>query len=133
MFRIDLHLSSLHRPAGLACAVLSCCIYSIGMVHASSLPQTIQVDTGKVGGVPGTSTPDVMAFRGIPFAAPPVGDLRWKPPVAPAKWTGVRKADHFSASCIQPIRDGTIPGKSPNPNAPYDSWEFIAHGAISED
>jgi para-nitrobenzyl esterase len=43
----------------------------------------------------------VRVFRGIPFAAPPVGDLRWKAPAPPAKWTGVREARSFSPECAQ--------------------------------
>jgi len=43
----------------------------------------------------------VHAFLGIPYAAPPVGDLRWKPPAAAAKWSGVRKATEFGAHCMQ--------------------------------
>lgn len=43
----------------------------------------------------------VNAFLGIPYAAPPVGNLRWRPPTPPAKWTGVRKATKFGARCMQ--------------------------------
>ncbi len=45
--------------------------------------------------------PDVVAFRGIPFAAPPVGALRWKPPQAPEPWTEVLEANRFSPDCMQ--------------------------------
>jgi para-nitrobenzyl esterase len=44
---------------------------------------------------------DLRAFRGIPFAAPPVGDLRWRPPEPPASWTGVRDATYFGNVCPQ--------------------------------
>ena len=47
------------------------------------------------------TTGAVHAFLGIPYAAPPVGDLRWKPPAPAAKWTGVRKATEFGAHCMQ--------------------------------
>jgi para-nitrobenzyl esterase len=53
------------------------------------------------GVVEGKQTGSVRIFLGIPYAAPPVGDLRWKPPVPPAKWTGVRKAAEFGAHCLQ--------------------------------
>jgi para-nitrobenzyl esterase len=43
----------------------------------------------------------VRTFKGIPFAAPPVGPLRWKAPQPPAPWTGVRKASEYGARCMQ--------------------------------
>ena len=43
----------------------------------------------------------VRSFKGIPFAAPPVGDLRWKEPQPVANWTGARNADQFGAYCMQ--------------------------------
>jgi len=46
------------------------------------------------------------AFRGIPFAAPPVGDLRWRPPAPPASWQGVRSAMTFGNRCPQVDNNG---------------------------
>jgi para-nitrobenzyl esterase len=43
----------------------------------------------------------VAVFKGLPFAAPPVGDLRWRDPQLPAKWSGVRAASAFSSTCAQ--------------------------------
>lgn len=43
----------------------------------------------------------VRAFLGLPYAAPPVGDLRWRPPQPPAKWMGVRDATNYGAHCVQ--------------------------------
>jgi para-nitrobenzyl esterase len=52
--------------------------------------------------VEGTSTGSgIRTFKGIPFAAPPVGDLRWQPPQAVKDWTAVRKADQFGPRCMQ--------------------------------
>ncbi|MES3022816.1 MAG: carboxylesterase family protein [Pseudomonadota bacterium] len=68
-------------------------------VHAQTLLNA-QIDTGALAGVP-SADPGVTVFKGVPFAAPPVGPLRWKPPVAPAKWTGVRAADKYGSSCMQ--------------------------------
>ena len=54
------------------------------------------------GVVQGTALPSgVRAFRGIPFAAPPVRELRWKPPQPSARWQGVRRADRFADQCMQ--------------------------------
>jgi para-nitrobenzyl esterase len=82
---------------------------------------TVKVEQGTLQGVTGES---VVAFLGVPFAAPPVGDLRWRPPAPAAKWAGVRKADHFGASCYQPY---------PAPSfGPYTK-EFTDTPAPSED
>lgn len=43
----------------------------------------------------------ILHFRGIPYARPPVGELRWKAPLPPARWTGVRKAEAFGPACMQ--------------------------------
>lgn len=53
------------------------------------------------GFVSGTLTDGVRIFRGIPFAAPPTGELRWKPPQPAAPWEGVRKCDTFGPECPQ--------------------------------
>jgi para-nitrobenzyl esterase len=55
---------------------------------------------------------DVRVFRGIPYAAPPVGERRWRPPSDPAPWQGVRPANRFGASCWQVTGDdGSIYSK----------------------
>ena len=60
--------------------------------------QTATVTGGKVeGGI----TNGVASFEGIPFAAPPLGDLRWKAPQPVVPWTGTRKADAFGPSPMQ--------------------------------
>lgn len=66
----------------------------------AAIPQPIHVEQGLVSGIDGND-PNVLVFKGLPFAAPPVGDLRWRAPKQPAPWSGVRKADKFSASCVQ--------------------------------
>jgi para-nitrobenzyl esterase len=55
----------------------------------------------KQGQVQGVVANDVVVFKGLPFAAPPVGDLRWREPKAPAKWSNVRKAVSFGSTCAQ--------------------------------
>jgi para-nitrobenzyl esterase len=53
------------------------------------------------GTVAGVADNGISIFKGIPFAAPPVGDLRWKAPAPVAPWTGVKKADAFANACMQ--------------------------------
>ena len=55
----------------------------------------------KLGKLQGGSVEGVNAYRGIPFAAPPVGDLRWRDTKPAAAWTGVKAATRFSPSCAQ--------------------------------
>src|ERR1700680_2781902 len=61
-----------------------------------------QVRTDK-GAVDGATSGDakVRIFKGIPYAAPPVGALRWKPPAPAPRWAKVRKATEFGARCMQ--------------------------------
>ncbi|HZF28471.1 MAG TPA: carboxylesterase family protein [Gammaproteobacteria bacterium] len=59
---------------------------------------TARVTGGQVEGV---ASGGIAAFKGIPFAAPPVGELRWKEPQPVAAWSGLKKASAFGASCMQ--------------------------------
>jgi len=61
------------------------------------------------GQLEGTEESGMRVFRGIPFAAPPVGALRWREPQPAASWPGVRKADQFGPACAQGrIEDGKL-------------------------
>lgn len=60
----------------------------------------VRVDGGLLSGVSASDDP-VRTFKGVPFAAPPVGDLRWKAPQPVPKWDGVRKADGFGPRSMQ--------------------------------
>jgi len=60
--------------------------------------ETVSIQSGKIKGVPADG---LIAFKGIPYAAPPVGDLRWRPPQPPAKWAGVRSAAEYAHDCMQ--------------------------------
>ncbi len=63
----------------------------------------VPVTGGAVEGAPGRFA-DVTAYKGIPYAAPPVGDLRWRPPQPVKAWEGVRKGDAYGNSCVQEPR-----------------------------
>lgn len=70
---------------------------------AVAAPLKATLDTGVV---VGAGEGGVNAFRGIPFAAPPVGALRWSPPQPAAHWTGERSALKSGPPCIQPVKPG---------------------------
>lgn len=65
---------------------------------AWAAPDEVKIDAGKL---KGTVHDGVVAFKGIPFAQPPVGDLRWRPPQPPKPWTGVRPAVEYASDCMQ--------------------------------
>ena len=67
-------------------------------VWAESL--TVKTEQGQVHGKT-INDGKVKAFLGLPYAAPPVGDLRWKAPEPPAKWKGERDATKYGARCAQ--------------------------------
>src|SRR5690606_30861266 len=70
---------------------------------ALALPAAAQVRTADVTGgtVEGVTADGVTSFKGIPFAAPPVGELRWRAPEPLEPWDGVLRADTFGPSCMQ--------------------------------
>jgi len=88
----------------------------------ASTNQPIQVDGGLVVGVPGTD-PSITTYKSIPFAAPPVGDLRWRAPQPVVPWKGLHATDKYPPSCIQDIPDANLPW----------THEFMVHNEIGED
>jgi para-nitrobenzyl esterase len=89
---------------------------------AGALTGPVTVTGGQIAGMPGPDR-SVMVFKGIPFAAPPVGNLRWRAPQPVAAWQGVRNADQFGNSCIQTVVRERKPW----------TYEFMTHNSISED
>jgi para-nitrobenzyl esterase len=76
----------------------------------------VRVDSGQLQGV---VEDGVVSFKGIPYAAPPVGELLWRPPQTVAPWTGVRQAAEFGANCMQgrfgpPQAAGANPAPAPS-------------------
>ena len=57
----------------------------------NSISLTVKTKSGTLEGV---NVSGIKTFKGVPFAQPPVGDLRWREPQPVKAWTGVRKADH---------------------------------------
>jgi len=73
----------------------------------AAVSDPVTTDAGKLSGV--TLPSGVRAFKGVPFGAPPVGDLRWKEPQPVVKWDGVRKAETFGNVCVQPKQPTRVP------------------------
>lgn len=69
--------------------------------EGSPEPRLITVDGGQIEGVSSDRDKDVLVFRGVPFAAPPVGNLRWRPPTPAEPWEGVRDGSQAAPACMQ--------------------------------
>lgn len=87
--------------AGAALAVLS------GPAIPAAIPDPVKIGSGSISGV--TLKSGVRAFKGIPFAAPPIGPLRWREPQPPEPWSGIRKADTFGSVCMQQPAPKRVP------------------------
>jgi para-nitrobenzyl esterase len=72
--------------------------FLLAAASSAAMSDPVKIDTGSLSGIPGKD-PSVRIYKGIPFAAPPLGDLRWKAPQPAAKWEGVRAAEQFSPTC----------------------------------
>jgi para-nitrobenzyl esterase len=108
--------------AAVCCAATALTLAAAGATAATAGTRTAASGSGGApiattgdGAVRGMTAGSINEFLGIPYAAPPTGNLRWRPPQPPAEWHGVRDATQFAPSCPQ----------SPSPFAP--------HGAFSED
>src|SRR5262245_23879931 len=103
--------------------VLTVVLAFASRVHAV-VPEPVKTDAGVISGAP-ASTSGVRAFKGIPFAAPPVGELRWRAPQPVAKWTGVRSADTFGKVCVQPKGNGRLNVAVDLPDSPAASEDCL--------
>jgi len=79
---------------------LTAALFAIGLAGDARAADQVKTTNGMVEGT-GPQSSGIRVFRGIPFAAPPVGDLRWKPPQPVADWEGVRAATQFGPRCMQ--------------------------------
>ncbi|WP_407563086.1 carboxylesterase/lipase family protein [Streptomyces sp. 184] len=97
-------MSSRSRVTALCLAVAA--VLSPTVVPSASAapdPALVRVDGGLLRGV---SAGDVVRFRGVPYARPPVGELRWRAPRPPRPWSGVRDAGTAGRRCAQPSGGG---------------------------
>jgi para-nitrobenzyl esterase len=85
-------------------------------------PGKVKVESGWISGITGNGG-SVKIFLGVPYAAPPAGDLRWRAPQPPVKWEGVRKSDSFCPACMQVQAHSRPPWTE----------EFMSQDSLSED
>jgi para-nitrobenzyl esterase len=86
----------------IALTLATACATTVGTCVAASSGSggpIVVIDGGAVRGIAGST---IAAFLGLPYAAPPTGNLRWRPPQPPAAWKAIRDATHFAPSCPQP-------------------------------
>ena len=86
--------------AGAAMTSLGACATAPAPNAAAPARPTVTVDGGMLAGRV-DSADHMLVFEGIPYAAPPVGELRWRPPQPAARWDGVRRADRLGRNCMQ--------------------------------
>jgi para-nitrobenzyl esterase len=86
-------------------AALAAVLVVAGGASAAAAP--VRTSLGLVEGV---QEDGVTVYKGVPFAAPPVGELRWRPPQPARPWTGVRRADAYPRRCMQEGNDFGLPG-----------------------
>lgn len=83
-------------------------LIGLGLAHGAIAGPVARVETGRLEGI---SQGGADAFLGTPYAAPPTGERRWRPPVAAKAWRGVRRADAYAPAC--PQAGVSMPGEPP--------------------
>lgn len=86
----------------------ACVVLVAVQVAGVAVAERVVTESGAISGLRENG---LDVYKGIPFAAPPVDDLRWRPPVHAASWTGTRKADAFAPACMQV--GVSMPGEAP--------------------
>ncbi len=94
---------------------ISAALVAAGLLCARPAAAQIGVVSVTGGRAEGVSADGVTSFKGIPFAAPPVGNLRWRAPQPVRPWSGIRRADHFGPRCMQDPNRAARLGAPPTP------------------
>ena len=89
-------------------ALISACFLLLGLVAGAGVTE-VKIDSGMIAGEMLDEHSGLTVYRGIPYVAPPVGELRWQPPKPVDSWEGVLEATEFGAICPQP---GTLAAMS---------------------
>ena len=92
-------------------SLVSAVVLTVALAGCRPANPVLEVEGGKIQGVE-SSVKGVYIYKGIPFAAPPVGDLRWKEPQPVIPWEGVKMADTFGPGSMQVNHDSSNPWTS---------------------
>jgi para-nitrobenzyl esterase len=112
---IEYGAGKMRRRAGAAALLL----IVTHLAHAA----VVATGYGRIRGAPSDAGGDVTVYRGIPYALPPTGALRWREPRSPIRWSGIRAASAAPPGCMQTMAPLGLPWTD----------EFRYHGAVSED
>jgi para-nitrobenzyl esterase len=108
----DQEESSRMQPWKLTSYILVLCLVLIGSSFLAGCTQkepasgSVKTDAGYVSG---TDQNGIRVFHGIPFAAPPTGDLRWRPPAPVQPWDGITETKQYAATCPQRVAPAKVP------------------------
>ncbi|NIJ35921.1 para-nitrobenzyl esterase [Sphingopyxis panaciterrae] len=109
--------------------LISAALATSAITHPAMAQTEVETHGGRVAGI---TEGAVLAFKGIPFAQPPVGDLRWRAPQPVDRWPGVRAADRYGPDCMQiPYKADAAPlGVKPAEDCLYlNVWKPAASAA----
>src|SRR5438874_940680 len=104
-------------------AMFAAALAIVGSLRAA-VQEPVRIEAGLISGA-AAAAPGVRVFKGIPFAAAPIGRLRWRAPQPAAKWTGVRRADTFGNVCVQPKGVGRLNVSVDLPDSPAASEDCL--------
>jgi len=93
------------------CLVVTGFLFFAGCTQKAPDTTVVKTDSGYVSGI---NQDGIRVYHGIPFAAPPVGNLRWRPPAPVQPWDGVKPAKEYSAICPEAIKPATVPSPTQN-------------------
>ncbi len=91
------------KASGIVAAMLL--VIVTGLVRA----EVVATQSGRVRGVSVDAAGDVTVYRGIPYAAPPTGSLRWREPQPAVGWSGIREAAAAPPGCMQVVEPNRLP------------------------
>jgi para-nitrobenzyl esterase len=111
----------MNQSTGMGKAWIGAALTAIALLCVRPAAAQIGIVSVTGGRIQGVTADGITSFKGIPFAAPPVGNLRWRAPQPVRPWTGIRQADQFGPECMQATfrRPGAPPGPVPSEDCLY--------------